>query len=390
MFKRIFLIIMDSFGCGEAPDAEQFGDKGSNTLKTCYESKNFKAPNLKKIGLLNIDNIGIDDKEKSVLGSFAKLEEKSAGKDTTTGHWEIAGLVSNKTMPTFPNGFPKEILSKITKIWGRGYLVNKPYSGTEVLLDYGREHIETGKLIVYTSADSVFQIAAHEDYVPLKDLYKYCKDARGLLTGKYAVGRVIARPFVGEYPNYERTPNRHDYSLLPPKKTMLNILKENGKDVIAVGKISDIFAGSGIGESHTIVSNDDGMEKTIKLQEKDFEGLCFVNLVDFDSKYGHRNDIDGYAQAVTDFDKQLGKFLKGMRDDDLLIISADHGCDPKTKSTDHSREFVPMLAVGKGVRENNNLGTIKGFDAIAKTILENFDIKSKEISGTSFLKDILK
>ena len=390
MFKRIFLIIMDSFGCGEAPDAEQFGDKGSNTLKTCYESKKFKAPNLKKMGLLNIDNIGIDDKEKSVLGSFAKLEEKSAGKDTTTGHWEIAGLVSNKTMPTFPNGFPKEILSKITKIWGRGYLVNKPYSGTEVLLDYGREHIETGKLIVYTSADSVFQIAAHEDYVPLEDLYKYCKEARELLTGKYAVGRVIARPFVGEYPNYERTPNRHDYSLLPPKKTMLNILKENGKDVIAVGKISDIFAGSGIGESHTIVSNADGMEKTIKLQKKDFEGLCFVNLVDFDSKYGHRNDIDGYAQAVTDFDKQLGKFLKGMRDDDLLIISADHGCDPKTKSTDHSREFVPMLAVGKGVRENNNLGTIKGFDAIAKTILENFDIKSKEISGTSFLKDILK
>ena len=390
MFKRIFLIIMDSFGCGEAPDAEQFGDKGSNTLKTCYESKKFKAPNLKKLGLLNIDNIGIDDKEKSVLGSFAKLEEKSAGKDTTTGHWEIAGLVSNKTMPTFPNGFPKELLSKITKIWGRGYLVNKPYSGTEVLLDYGREHIETGKLIVYTSADSVFQIAAHEDYVPLEDLYKYCKEARELLTGKYAVGRVIARPFVGEYPNYERTPNRHDYSLLPPKKTMLNILKENGKDVIAVGKISDIFAGSGIGESHTIVSNADGMEKTIKLQKKDFEGLCFVNLVDFDSKYGHRNDIDGYAQAITDFDKQLGKFLKGMRDDDLLIISADHGCDPKTKSTDHSREFVPMLAVGKGVRENNNLGTIKGFDAIAKTILENFDIKSKEISGTSFLKDILK
>lgn len=390
MFKRIFLIIMDSFGCGEAPDAEQFGDKGSNTLKTCYESKKFKAPNLKKLGLLNIDNIGIDDKEKSVLGSFAKLEEKSAGKDTTTGHWEIAGLVSNKTMPTFPNGFPKEILSKITKIWGRGYLVNKPYSGTEVLLDYGREHIETGKLIVYTSADSVFQIAAHEDYVPLEDLYKYCKEARELLTGKYAVGRVIARPFVGEYPNYERTPNRHDYSLLPPKKTMLNILKENGKDVIAVGKISDIFAGSGIGESHTIVSNADGMEKTIKLQKKDFEGLCFVNLVDFDSKYGHRNDIDGYAQAVTDFDKQLGKFLKGMRDDDLLIISADHGCDPKTKSTDHSREFVPMLTVGKGVRENNNLGTIKGFDAIAKTILENFDIKSKEISGTSFLKEILK
>lgn len=390
MFKRIFLIIMDSFGCGEAPDAEQFGDKGSNTLKTCYESKKFKAPNLKKLGLLNIDNIGIDDKENSVLGSFAKLEEKSAGKDTTTGHWEIAGLVSNKTMPTFPNGFPKEILSKITKIWGRGYLVNKPYSGTEVLLDYGREHIETGKLIVYTSADSVFQIAAHEDYVPLEDLYKYCKEARELLTGKYAVGRVIARPFVGEYPNYERTPNRHDYSLLPPKKTMLNILKENGKDVIAVGKISDIFAGSGIGESHTIVSNADGMEKTINLQKKDFEGLCFVNLVDFDSKYGHRNDIDGYAQAVTDFDKLLGKFLKGMRDDDLLIISADHGCDPKTKSTDHSREFVPMLAVGKGVRENNNLGTIKGFDAIAKTILENFDIKSKEISGTSFLKDILK
>ena len=390
MYKRIFLIIMDSFGCGEAPDAEKFGDKGSNTLKSCYESKKFKAPNLKKLGLLNIDNIGINEKFNNPIASFGKLQEKSAGKDTTTGHWEIAGLVSNKTMPTFPNGFPESLMKKICSKWGRGYLVNKPYSGTDVLLDYGREHIETGKLIVYTSADSVFQIAAHEDFVPLEDLYKYCKDARELLTGKYAVGRVIARPFVGEYPNFERTPNRHDFSVLPPKKTMLNILQENGKQVIGVGKISDIFAGSGIDESHKIVSNFDGMEKTIALQDKNFEGLCFVNLVDFDSKYGHRNDVDGYASAVTQFDVQLGKFIKNMRKDDLLIISADHGCDPNTESTDHSREFVPVIIYGENVKQNNNLNTIVGFDAIAKTILENFKINSKEISGTSFLKDILK
>ena len=390
MYKRIFLIIMDSFGCGEAPDAEKFGDKGSNTLKSCYESKKFKAPNLKKLGLLNIDNIGINEKFNNPIASFGKLQEKSAGKDTTTGHWEIAGLVSNKTMPTFPNGFPESLMKKICSKWGRGYLVNKPYSGTDVLLDYGREHIETGKLIVYTSADSVFQIAAHEDFVPLEDLYKYCKDARELLTGKYAVGRVIARPFVGEYPNFERTPNRHDFSVLPPKKTMLNILQENGKQVIGVGKISDIFAGSGIDESHKIVSNFDGMEKTIALQDKNFEGLCFVNLVDFDSKYGHRNDVDGYASAVTQFDVQLGKFIKNMRKDDLLIISADHGCDPNTESTDHSREFVPVIIYGENVKQNNNLNTIVGFDAIAKTILENFKINSKEISGTSFLDKIKK
>ena len=390
MFKRVFLIVMDSFGCGEAPDAKLFGDEGSNTLKSCFLSSKFNAPNLAKIGLLNIDNVDFDAKVEKTIGSYCRLQEKSAAKDTTTGHWEIAGLVSKTKMPTFPDGFPLDLMQKMEKAWGRGWLVNKPYSGTDLLVDYGREHVETGKLLVYTSADSVFQIAAHEDVVPVQELYKYCEQARELLTGEYAVGRVIARPFVGEYPNYQRTSNRHDYSLQPPQKTMLNLLQEAGKKVISVGKIFDIFAGSGVDESNRIVDNHNGMEVTMDLLNRDFEGLCFVNLVDFDSKFGHRNDIDGYANAVTEFDKDLGKFIDGMRDDDLLIITADHGCDPKTESTDHSREYVPMLAYGKGVKANNNMGTIVGFDSIAKTILDNFNVESKTINGESFLNKILK
>ncbi len=390
MFKRVFLIVMDSFGCGEMPDANKFGDEGSNTLKSCYSSPKFNAPNLSKMGLFNIDNIDCGVKLDNVNGSFARLQEKSVGKDTTTGHWEIAGLVSNTQMPTFPNGFPKSLMDKMVQAWGRDYLVNKPYSGTDLLIDYGKQHMETGKLLVYTSADSVFQIAAHEDVVPLQTLYKYCEQARELLTGEFAVGRVIARPFVGEYPNFTRTSNRHDYSLQPPQKTMLNLLQDNGKKVISVGKIFDIFAGYGVDESNRIVSNENGMQVATDLLNKDFEGLCFVNLVDFDSKFGHRNDIDGYANAVTEFDVQLGEFVNNMRKDDLLIITADHGCDPKTPSTDHSREYVPMLAFGNGVKQNNNLGTILGFDSIAQTILENFNIKSDLVQGESFLNKIEK
>ena len=390
MFKRVFLLVMDSFGCGEMPDADKFGDAGSNTLKSCLSSANFNAPNLTSMGLQNIDGIDCGEKVPTTVGSYGKLEEASNGKDTTTGHWEMAGLVSETHMYTFPDGFPDEIMDKITAAWGRGYLCNKPYSGTELLLDYGREHVETGKLMVYTSADSVFQIAAHEDIVPLQDLYKYCEQARELLIGDYQVGRVIARPFVGEYPNYVRTPNRHDYSVSPPAPTMLNLLQDANLSVISVGKIEDIFAGYGVDEGHRIADNNEGMKVTLELLNKDFEGLCFINLVDFDAKYGHRNNIDGYAQAVTDFDAQLGEVMKNLRDDDLLIVTADHGCDPATPSTDHSREYVPVLCYGKKVKQNNNLGTKFCFGSIAKTILENFNVDSKHLQGTSFLHEIVE
>lgn len=390
MIKRVFLIVMDSFGCGEMPDADRFHDEGSNTLRSCTTSKYFNAPNLTKLGIFNIDNVGCGEKYPTPIGTFAKMKEMSSGKDTTTGHWEMAGIVSNEPMPTFPNGFPKELMDKMVAVWGRDYICNKVYSGTELLLDYGREHVETGKLMVYTSADSVFQIAAHEDVVPLEDLYKYCKQARELLTGKYAVGRVIARPFVGEYPNYTRTANRHDYSLLPPRPTLLNILQENNKKVISVGKIADIFANYGIDEGHRIVDNNNGMDVAMDIQKTDFEGLCFVNLVDFDAKFGHRNDVDGYAKAVTEFDIKLGQFMENMGEEDLLIVTADHGCDPATPSTDHSREYVPMLCYGKDVKGDNNLGILTGFGSIARTILDVFDIKDDTLIGTSFYQNLIR
>lgn len=389
MYKRVFLVVMDSFGCGEAPDAANFGDQGSNTLKSCYLSNKLNAPNLARMGLYNLDGVDFGEKQENVIAAYARLQEKSVGKDTTTGHWEIAGLVSNTCMPTFPDGFPEELMKKMENVWGRGYLVNKPYSGTDLLVDYGKQHVETGKLLVYTSADSVFQIAAHEDVVPIEQLYKYCAQARELLVGEYAVGRVIARPFVGNYPDYVRTSNRHDYSLQPPSKTMLNYLQESGKKVISVGKISDIFAGYGVDEGHRTVSNHNGMEVAINLLDQDFEGLCFVNLVDFDSKFGHRNNAEGYAEAVTEFDIQLGEFMSKMKEDDLLIISADHGCDPVTPSTDHSREYVPMFAYAKNINVGN-LGTILGFDSIARTILDNFGVEADDIKGQSFYKNIIK
>lgn len=390
MFKRVFLIVMDSFGCGEAPDADRFDDQGSNTLKACMTSDKFYAPNLTKLGLQNIDGINCGKKIDSPIASFGKMQEMSNGKDTTTGHWEMAGIVSTIPMHTFPNGFPKELMDQMEKVWGKGYLCNKPYSGTELLVDYGREHVKTGKLLVYTSADSVFQIAAHEDVVPLEDLYKYCEQARELLVGDYAVGRVIARPFVGEYPNYVRTPNRHDYSVTPPQKTMLNLLQEANKKVISVGKIADIFANYGVDEGHRTTDNSNGMDVTIELAKTDFEGLCFVNLVDFDAKFGHRNDVEGYANAVTEFDKKLGEFMEVMRDDDLLIITADHGCDPSTPSTDHSREFVPLLCYGKHVKKNNNLGIKVCFGSLGKTILENFSVDSSILKGESFYNEIVE
>lgn len=373
---RVFLIVLDSFGAGNAPDAAAFGDEGSNTFKACFDSGKLNIPNMKKLGLFNIDGVDFGEREKEPLGAYARLVEESAGKDTTIGHWEIAGIISEKPLPVFPNGFPDEIIKEFERRTGRKTLCNKPYSGTEVIKDYGEEHMKTGALIVYTSADSVFQVAANENVVPVKKLYEYCEIARDILKGDYAVGRVIARPFVGTSPeNFVRTSNRHDFSLLPPSKTMLDILKDNGKDVLSVGKIIDIFAGQGITEFIRTVSNADGMIKTAEFQKKDFDGLCFVNLVDFDMKYGHRNDVAGYTNALNEFDIALGDFMKNMREDDVLMLTADHGCDPSTPSTDHSRECVPLIICGNNVK-GGNLGTRKGFTCIAKTILSMFNLKN--------------
>ena len=373
---RVFLIVLDSFGVGNAPDAAAFGDEGSNTFKACFDSGKLNIPNMKKLGLFNIDGVDFGEREKEPLGAYARLIEESAGKDTTIGHWEIAGIVSEKPLPVFPNGFPSDVIEEFERRTGRKTLCNKPYSGTEVIKDYGAEHMKTGALIVYTSADSVFQVAANENVVPVKKLYEYCEIARDILKGDYAVGRVIARPFVGTSPeNFVRTSNRHDFSLLPPSKTMLDILKDNGKDVLSVGKIIDIFAGQGVTEFVRTVSNADGMIKTAEFQKKDFDGLCFVNLVDFDMKYGHRNDVAGYTGALNEFDIALGDFMKNMREDDVLMLTADHGCDPSTPSTDHSRECVPLIICGNNVK-SGNLGTRKGFTCIAKTILSMFNLKN--------------
>lgn len=389
--KRVFLIVLDSFGIGKAPDSELFGDKECNTLATIVKSKEYHTPNLKKLGLFNIDGVSCGEKEAHTIGSFGRLQESSIGKDTTTGHWEIAGIISKTPMPTYPNGFPDEIIEEFKKQTSRGVLLNKPYSGTDAIKEYGKQHVETGDLIVYTSADSVFQIAAHEEIVPLETLYEYCKIARKMLQGKHGVGRVIARPFEGEYPDYKRTSHRHDFSLQPTGKTMLDVLDEKGFATIGVGKIFDIFAGRSIQETTSIANNTDGMEKTIELlKNKDFKGLCFVNLVDFDMIYGHRNDIDGYAKAATDFDKQLGEFMQYMKDDDIVILTADHGCDPGAQGTDHTREYVPMLAYGKQIKENTSIGTCSTFADIAATILDIFKIEDTEVSGESFLKEILK
>ena len=357
-------MVLDSLGIGGALDADLFGDNGSNTLGAILSSNCLKVQNLKSLGLFNIDGLsgGVD----APIASYARLKEKSAGKDTTLGHWEIAGIVSNNPLPTYPNGFPKEIIEEFERLIGTKTLCNKPYSGTEVIKDYGEEHIKTGYPIVYTSADSVFQIATHDGVVPLEKLYEYSEIARNLLSGEHAVGRVIARPFTGEYP-YTRTAYRKDYSLKPPKKTMLDYIKGSGKEVIAVGKINDIFAGEGITESFKTKSNKDGFDKLLHLQNRDFDGLCFVNYVDFDSVYGHRNDVLGYTNALNEFDLFLGEFLKGMKDSDTLIITADHGCDPSTPSTDHSREDVPFIKYSKEIAPQN-LGTIDGFDYVSKTI----------------------
>ncbi len=389
MAKRVIIIVMDSFGIGAEPDAAAFGDEGTNTLRSCTKSSEFRAPNLAKLGLFKIDGIEtarkIPELDVEPSGTYARLRESSMGKDTTIGHWEIAGLISPKPLPTYPNGFPDDVIKAFEEKVGRKVLCNLPYSGTKVINDYGDEHVKTGALIVYTSADSVFQIAAHEDVVPLEELYDICKKARELLKGEHGVGRVIARPFAGTSGNYTRTSHRHDFSLLPPADTMLDILSANGKDVIGIGKINDIFAGKGITEYTYTSGNEDGIDKTLEYLDKDFNGLLFVNLVDYDMLYGHRRDIDGYAKAVAYFDDKLPEIVAKLRDDDILMITADHGCDPGyDKTTDHTREYVPLLCCGKDFlpaagTKSGNLGTRPTFADIAASTLTALGLPEEEI-----------
>ena len=387
--KRVFLIVLDSCGAGAMPDSEKFGDVGVHTLRSCATSDKLHIPTLRKLGIGNIDGQDFLGKEENPTGAVARLAERSMGKDTTIGHWEIAGLVSPDPLPTYPEGFPEEVLKAFEEATGRGCLCNLPYSGTDVLRDYGPEQLATGKWIVYTSADSVFQVAAHEELIPLEELYDACHKAREILRGRHGVGRVIARPYVGNAADgFKRTSNRHDYSLEPPARTLLDAVKEAGKASIGVGKIYDIFAGIGTTEHVYNTSNANGMEHTDHYAEADFEGLCFVNLVDFDMVFGHRRNIDGYANALTEFDTWLGKFLPKLREDDILMITADHGCDPAyTATTDHTREYVPLIVAGPRVKPVN-LGTRVGFCDIAATVAELLDVEL-ETEGKSFAGEIL-
>ena len=386
--KRIFLIVLDSFGIGAMPDSERFGDVGVNTLASCAASKELRIPNLIAAGLGNADGVTCLPKAEHPTGACARLTEASMGKDTTIGHWEIAGIVSPNPLPTYPQGFPEEVLAPFRAATGRGILANAPWSGTEVINAFGDEHVRTGDLIVYTSADSVFQIAAHEDVVPPEQLYEYCRIARKLLRGKHGVGRVIARPFVGTSGHYTRTANRHDFSLEPPAETLLDAVKAAGLDCLAVGKIQDIFAGQGTTEHVYNKSNADGMAHTLDYADRDFHGLCFVILVDFDMLFGHRRDVDGYARALTEFDRWLPKLLEKLGSEDLVLITADHGCDPGyTATTDHTREYVPLLALGKQVKPVN-LGTRSSFADIAATVAELLGV-AYSCPGKSFAGEIV-
>ena len=389
MAKRVFLIVLDSFGVGAEPDAPLFGDAGTNTLGAIAGHPNFRGDTLARLGMFNLDGVTCGTPAAAPIGSYARLREASAGKDTTIGHWEIAGLLSAEPLPTFPNGFPQELLDAFTAKTGYKVLCNKPYSGTDVIRDYGEEHMKTGALIVYTSADSVFQIAANEAIVPVEKLYEICAQARELLTGKYGVGRVIARPYVGEdKDSFRRTANRHDFSLEPPAQTMLDAIKAAGLDTLAVGKICDIFAGRGTTDHVFNQSNADGMQHTVDYAAGDFHGLCFVNLVDFDMQFGHRRDVDGYANALTEFDTWLGKFLPTLGKEDMVMITADHGCDPAyTATTDHTREYVPLVVLGQQVRPVN-LGTRRSFADIAATITDILGVPF-ETPGKSFAGEIL-
>ncbi|MBQ7915796.1 MAG: phosphopentomutase [Firmicutes bacterium] len=386
--NRVFLIVLDSFGVGELPDAAAYGDEGSSTLASVSRCPELRIPNMMNLGLYHIPEIGLRAPRNIPMGVYGKMAEASAGKDTTTGHWELAGLISHQPMPVFPEGFPQEVLDAFEKATGRGVLCNKPYSGTQVIKDYGPEHMETGKWIVYTSADSVFQIAALVEVIPVTELYEGCEKAREILTGPYGVGRVIARPFLGKTPeDFYRTSRRHDFSLVPGEMVLPRLLQEHGVDTMAVGKIYDIFAGVGFDEPHYTKNNQEGMELTAQMVEKDFHGLCFTNLVDFDSAYGHRNDPAGYAKALTEFDQWLGTFLEQLKEDDILVITADHGCDPASPSTDHSREYVPVLIYNQNLRPGC-IGIRNSFADLGKTIAGWFGI-TDGISGSSFEEDLV-
>ena len=389
MGKRLFLIVLDSFGIGEAPDAADFHDEGSNTLAACEASGQLCLPNLERLGLFQIDGVASRDAARLAQGAFGRMREASRGKDTTVGHWEIAGVISQRALPTFPHGFPTDMLDAWSKQCGRPWLCNQTYSGTEVIRDYAEEQIRTGGLIVYTSADSVFQVAAHEAIVPVDELYDCCQKARDMLTGELGVGRVIARPFEGQPGKFVRTVRRHDFSLPAPRPTVLDALLGLSVETIGVGKISDIFAGRGIGRSVKTQSNDDGMAKTLCLAEEEFTGLCFVNLVDFDMLYGHRNDVAGYTEALNRFDRWLPELFRRLGEEDMVMITADHGCDPSTPSTDHSREYTPLLVAGSMVRPGTNLGTRPTFADIGATIADYFGCKYRG-DGQSLLMNIIR
>ncbi len=371
--KRVFLIVLDSCGIGALPDAAAFGDNDCHTLRRVFSAPSCRIDHLLRMGLGHIDGQDYLPKVNAPTAAVARLAEQSAGKDTTIGHWEIAGIISNAPLPTYPDGFPAEVIDAFSAAVGRGVLCNKPYSGTQVIADYGEEHLRTGDLIVYTSADSVFQIAAHEAVVPPEELYAYCRAARELLQGEHGVGRVIARPFEGQAPHFVRTGNRRDFSLLPPAETLVDAVSGAGQTVWGVGKIYDIFAGRGITRTTLTHSNSEGMEAALEAVTADFEGLCFVNLVDFDMLYGHRQDVEGYGAALSAFDAWLPSFVERMKEEDLLLITADHGCDPGDAHTDHTREYVPLLICGNGVNPVN-LGTRSTYADIAATVAEYLNV----------------
>ena len=392
MINRVIVFVLDSFGVGEAPDANLYGDQGSNTLVNIYNSTNLKIDNMKKMGLYNIDGISIPEKESNVIGSFGKAQEKSKGKNSPVGHWEISGYIKEEPFTTYPNGFPEEIIEELKKEANlQGILCNKKGSGTDFLKEYGEEHLKTGYPIIYTSADSVFQIAAHTSIIPVERLYEICKIARKILNNpKYNVGTVIARPFIGDNKdNFTRTYERKDFEFENFGRTMLDELKENNKDVIAIGKITDLFSMRGITKGIHTEGNKDGINKTIECIKNNSNGLIFTNLVDFDMLYGHRNNVDGYAKALEEFDSYIPEIIRNMKDDDMLIITADHGCDPTTPSTDHSREYIPILVYGKQVKDNNNIGIRDTFSDISATILDIFGLKPLQY-GKSFKNNILK
>lgn len=391
MFKRAVLIILDSLGIGAAPDCQLFGDHHCNTLGNMAEAVGgLELPQLRALGLGNIASIQGIEPSPEPQASFGKLQERSAGKDTTTGHWEMMGIVLEHPFPTYPEGFPVELIAEFEKRIGRKTLGNVVASGTEIIVRLGQEHMNTGFPIVYTSADSVFQIAAHEEIIPLPELYNMCKTARELLINEHAVGRVIARPFIGSPDHFTRTPHRHDFSLLPPPN-LLNRIQEAGQRVVGVGKIYDIFAGSGISETHPVESNLEAVERVLDELAKSYSGLIFANLVDFDQSFGHRRDPQGYASALAEFDQCLPDIMKSLREDDLLIISADHGCDPTvTYSTDHTREFVPLLVYGSHFRAGVNLETRSSFADVGQTIAGHLGVSARDLAGSSFLQEVEK